>query len=340
MTQPLFNNQGSFDPDSLRVVLADCEFPRLSTELIAAAVGLIGDDPAMLDLKIAGAALTEMREAYRAFAPYRGLRKATVFGSARVKADDPLYRQAREVARCLADTGWMIITGAGPGIMAAAMEGAGRERSFGVNIRLPFEQGSNEIIAGDAKLVSMKYFFTRKLMLMKESSAFVCLPGGFGTLDETFELITLTQTGKGAPVPIVFLDTPGDPYWEQVHAFVEGQLVARGLVAPEDLALYHITDSPQAAVDEITRFFTNFHSQRYVGDLLFLRVQRVPSADQLTALNHRFGDLCARGEITVGAPHREEVNDDDHLGLGRLRLRFDKRQYGRLRQLVDAINEW
>ena len=169
-----------------------------------------------------------MRDAFAMFAPYKDVRKVTIFGSARTTSDDPLYEQTRRVAHNLAEAGWMVVTGAGPGIMEAGMEGAGRERSIGVSIRLPFETGANSVIAGDAKHVAMKYFFTRKLMLVKESSAFVCLPGGFGTLDETFELLTLTQTGKGLPVPIVFLDTPGDPYWEAVDEFVETHLVSAG----------------------------------------------------------------------------------------------------------------
>ena len=188
-------------------------------------LGLITDDPDTLDLKIASAAITEMRDAFAMFAPYKGVPKVSIFGSARTEPDDPLYDQTRRVAKQLADAGWMVVTGAGPGIMEAGMEGAGVERSIGVSIRLPFETGANSIIADDDKHVSMKYFFTRKLMLVKESAAFICLPGGFGTLDETFELLTLTQTGKGIPVPIVFLDTPGDPYWEQVHDFVSDHLV-------------------------------------------------------------------------------------------------------------------
>ncbi|MEO7398087.1 MAG: TIGR00730 family Rossman fold protein, partial [Ilumatobacteraceae bacterium] len=215
-------------------VLAPPHNRRLASDLLTAAAGMIADQPAKLDLKIASSAVVEMRDAFEMFAPYRGRPKVTIFGSARTRIDDPLYAQARDVAELLATNDWMVITGAGPGIMQAAMEGAGREKSIGVSIRLPFEQGANPVIAGDAKYVSMKYFFTRKLMLIKESSAFVCLPGGFGTLDEMFELLTLTQTGKGVAVPIVFLDTPGDPYWEEVAAFVDTQLVARGLVAPAD----------------------------------------------------------------------------------------------------------
>ena len=184
---------------------------RNAEQLLGSAIGLLGDDPDPLDLKIAAAAMTEMREAFAVFAPYRDVPKVTVFGSARTAPDDPVYAQADRIARDLAAMGWMVVTGAGPGIMQAAMEGAGREHSIGVAIRLPFEQGANAVIAGDDKYVTMRYFFTRKLMLVKESRAFVSLPGGFGTLDETFELLTLTQTGKGLPVPIVLLDTPGRP---------------------------------------------------------------------------------------------------------------------------------
>ncbi len=223
------------DPRARSVVseLGVSENVRLAESLVSEAIGLIGDHPDTLDLKIATAALTEMRAAYRMFAPYKRERKVSIFGSARTKPDDPLYAQARDLAALLAERGWMTVTGAGPGIMQAGMEGAGRERSIGVSIRLPFETGANDIIAGDDKHVSMKYFFTRKLMLIKESQAFVCLPGGFGTLDETFELLTLVQTGKSLPVPIVLLDAPGDPYWEQVEQFVRDQLIARGLVSAE-----------------------------------------------------------------------------------------------------------
>ena len=188
----------------------------------------------------------------------------------------------------------MVVTGAGPGIMQAAMEGAGRDQSIGVSIRLPFEQGANPVIAGDVKYVSMKYFFTRKLMLIKESKGFVCLPGGFGTLDETFELLTLTQTGKGLPVPIVLLDTPGDPYWETVHDFVGRQLVERGLVAPADTELYLVTDDCQAAVDEVIGFYRNYDSIRYVGHLAVMRMKHAPTDAQLAALNERFGALLHR----------------------------------------------
>ena len=198
----------------------------------------------------------------------------------------------------------MTVTGAGPGIMQAGMEGAGKANSIGVSIRLPFESGANSIIAGDAKHVSMKYFFTRKLMLIKESQAFVCLPGGFGTLDETFELLTLTQTGKGMPVPIVLLDAPGDPYWESIDTFVRDTLIARGLVAANDTTLYTITDSCETAAAVIERFYSNYDSIRFVGDNLVMRMHTGPDAGQLAELNERFGHLVAKGTIEVVEPFK------------------------------------
>ena len=245
------------------------------------ALGLISDRTDTLDLKIAEAALAEMRDAFTMFAPYRDVPKVTVFGSARTRADDPVYVQAADTARLLAERGWMVVTGAGPGIMQAAMEGAGRERSIGVSIRLPFEQAANPIIAGDEKSVSMKYFFTRKLMLVKESRAFVSLPGGFGTLDETFELLTLTQTGKGLPVPIVLLDAPGDPFWRHIDEFVHTQLITRGLVNEADSHLYLVTDSSDAACAEIEHFYANFDSIRYVGNQAVIRLRHDPTDEQL-----------------------------------------------------------
>jgi uncharacterized protein (TIGR00730 family) len=303
-------------------------------------LGLIADRPDVLDLKIASAAITEMRDAFAVFRPYRNVRKVTIFGSARTSADDPLYEQARGVAERLARAGWMVVTGAGPGIMQAGMEGAGRERSIGVSIRLPFEAGANSIIAGDDKHVAMKYFFTRKLMLVKESSAFVCLPGGFGTLDETFELLTLTQTGKGVPVPIVFLDTPGDPYWERVHEFVETQLLPRGLVAAADTSLYRITDSCDAASAEIERFYANYHSIRNVGKELVIRLQYEPTDEQIAQLNDEFHHLVSRGTIRATEAYDVERRQDDHPSLPRIAMAFNQRGYAELRSLIDRVNSW
>jgi uncharacterized protein (TIGR00730 family) len=307
-------------------------------EMLATGVRLADDAADRLDLKIAAATLREMRQAFRTFAPYRDRSKVTIFGSARTRPEDPLYIQARDFAAAMAHRDWMVVTGAGPGIMAAGMEGAGRERSIGVAIRLPFEQNSNVFIADDEKLVSMKYFFTRKLMLVKESKAFVCLPGGFGTLDETFELLTLTQTGKGVPVPIVLLDVPGGTYWASFSRFISEELVSRGLVEPSDLRLYVITDDIDQACEEVCRFYVNFDSLRYVGDTLVVRLLHDPNDVQLAELNERFGRLLKHGIIERTAPLPVEIEEGDRVELPRIRLEFAKRYFGQLRELIDAVN--
>lgn len=334
-------NQSSLNSWPIDTLLAEAGRigDRAGRSLLETAYGLLTDDPSALDLKISATALEEMREAFRVFAPYRSAKKVTVFGSARTKPDEALYHQARDVAARFAAEGWMVVTGAGPGLMAAANEGAGREMSFGVNIRLPFEQGANPIISGDVKLATMKYFFTRKLMLMKESQAFVCLPGGFGTLDETFELLTLAQTGKGAPAPIVLLDVPGDPYWEAVDEFVRSHLIPRRLINAVDASLYRITESCEEAIGIVSNFYRNYDSLRFVGDLLFLRVRQAPDPGRLAELNKRFGAICSEGSIGVAKPHREELADNDKLDLVRLRLKFDKHQWGELHQLIEALND-
>lgn len=307
-------------------------------ELLSETLGLVLDGAHPLDLKIASASVTEMREAFSMFSGYRDVPKATIFGSARTQPHDPLWEHARRIAGDLAAEGWMVVTGAGPGIMQAAMEGAGRERSIGVSIRLPFEQGANPVIAGDEKYVSMRYFFTRKLMLVKESRAFVCLPGGFGTLDETFELLTLTQTGKGLPVPIVFLDTPGDRYWEMVSEFVEEQLITRGFVSPGDTGLFLITDSAEDAVAEIQRFYSNYDSIRYVGDDIIIRLRTAPTDAQLDQLQERFGHLSVGGRIRRTEPYDIERRQRDRVDLERIVFPFAKHGYSDLRAMIDVLN--
>ncbi|MEY2477304.1 MAG: hypothetical protein QOG87_2619 [Actinomycetota bacterium] len=310
----------------------------LLQDILTTVLGLATDGTDRLDLKITASALREMREAFRVFAPYRNIPKITMFGSARTLPSDPLYVQARDVANALANNGWMVVTGAGPGIMAAGLEGAGREMAFGVNIRLPFEQGANPFIAEDPKLVEMRYFFTRKLMLVKESDGFVVLPGGFGTLDEAFELLTLLQTGKADPSPIVLLDVPGGTYWEEWRRFMEEQVVTRGLVSEEDESLYLVTDDVTAATNEILGFYANYHSRRFVGEVMVLRIKKEPTPDQVDVLNAEFNDICIEGGIEVTEPLPAERASNDHLDLPRLALAFDLMHHGRLRQLIDAIN--
>jgi len=313
---------------------------RNAEQLLNAAIDIVRRHPDRLNMKIASSALAEMADAFDMFAHATDRPKVAIFGSARTAQNDPLYAAARSVAALMAAQGWMVITGAGPGIMQAGMEGAGRENSIGVSIRLPFEQSANPVIAGDEKYVSMKYFFTRKLMLIKESKGFVCLPGGFGTLDETFELLTLTQTGKGVPTPIVFLDVPGDRYWPTVDDFVRDQLVQRGLVAAADRQLYLITDDPAVAAAEIIGFYRNYDSLRYVGDALIIRLRNAPTEAQLRDLNERFGHLCKSGDIHAIEPFGPERKDTDRLDLHRISFVYTKHGYGDLRGLIDLCNSF
>ncbi len=315
------------------------EYRPIAKSLLLTCMSLVAPGADRLDLKMADAALGEMSEAFATFSPYRGIPKVTMFGSARTAATDARYSQAREVARILAAKGWMVVTGAGPGIMAAGMEGAGRDRSIGVNIRLPFEQGPNPFIASDAKLVSMRYFFTRKLMLVKESDAYICLPGGFGTLDETLELLTLLQTGKAEPAPVVLLDTPAGSYWQEWERFIANQVLANGLASPEDSSLYKITDDVAEASDEVLGFYRNYHSCRWVGDLLVLRMRKAPGESARTLLGKQFADIALHGGLRKVKPFPPERASNDHLELDRLAIRFDKLHYGRLRQLIDALND-
>jgi uncharacterized protein (TIGR00730 family) len=290
------------------------------------------------DLKIADAALGEMTEAFRVFRPFRSVRKLTMFGSARTQPHDPVYVLARDLAAHLAGAGWMVVTGAGPGIMAAGSEGAGRDHAFGVNIRLPNEGGANPFIEQDPKLVEMRYFFTRKLMLMKESHAYAVLPGGFGTQDECYELLTLLQTGKAEPAPIVLVETDGGTYWRGWQQFIETETLAAGYISPEDLHLFRIVTSVEEAADEVLGFYRNYHSCRWVGDVLVLRCAVAPSNAELAELSQRFADIVAGGRLRRSGPMGPERANGDHLDLERIALRFDRVHYGRLRQLIDALN--
>ena len=290
------------------------------------------------DMKIANAALKEMRHAFDVFAPYYATRKAAIFGSARTKPDDPLYEQTARVAKKLADRDWMVITGAGPGIMEAGIEGAGPDNSFGAGIKLPFETATTQFLADDPKLVMFRYFFTRKVTFIKEADGFVLLPGGFGTLDEAFELLTLIQTGKAQPGPIVLLDVPGGTYWKTWLDFVHRELGERHYISEHDLELVSITDDCDEAVEEITRFFTNFHSQRYVEGDLILRMQRGPEPADLARLNRDFHDIVAKGAIERVAPSKAELAENDVPEHARLRFRFNRRAYARLRMLINELN--
>lgn len=292
------------------------------------------------ELKIINTALKELRYAFKVFMPYRPLRKVAIFGSARTPKSSPEYRQARDFAREITRQGWMVITGGATGIMSAGNEGASREKSFGMNIRLPFEQEANPIIAKDPKLINFKYFFTRKLIFLKESDATVLFPGGFGTHDEGFESLTLVQTGKTEPRPIVCIDPPGSDYWSNWRSFVEKSLLGEKMIDREDLDLVTFTHDVKETVQAVTGFYKNYHSLRFVNRLLVIRVRRAPSREELNQLNLDFRDLLRRSKIEVAAgPLPEEENEPETHRLARLVLDFNRHDFSRLRKLIDAVNQ-
>jgi uncharacterized protein (TIGR00730 family) len=290
------------------------------------------------EMKLVARSFRELGRAFRIFAPYRERQKVSIFGSARTLEQHGEYVAARDFAQAMAARGWMVITGAGPGIMAAGHQGAGAENSFGVGIKLPTEQSANEFIARDPKLIDFKYFFTRKITFMKESDAFALLPGGFGTMDEAYELLTLMQTGKTAIRPVILLEPEGSTYWTEWVDFISHHLVANGLVAPDDMSFFKLARSIDAGIAEIEHFYANFHSARYVGERLVLRLRRAPTRRQLATLNLEFADLVAHGKIAVIPPTGEEARDGDMIDLARVAL-YANHDFARLRQLIDALNE-
>lgn len=312
------------------------ESRRFFDEMLTTTLKMHEDGTPLVDLKLTSAALKEMRYGFKVFAPWRQVPKVTVFGSARTAADTPLALQAEAFGRRMTAGGWMVITGAGSGVMGAAQAGAGRERSFGLNIRLPFEQTANPWIADDPKLITFKYFFTRKLFLVREAYAMAFFPGGFGTFDEVFESLTLQQTGKAAMVPLVLVDVPGGTYWQGLLAFVREHLEKPGMIAPEDTAFVRVTDDVETAAQEIERFYRVFHSQRYVGDRLLLRLRRPVPESLVRDLSGAYADILD-GPIEQ-APGPLAAERGDLPELPRLVLPFNRRSFGRLRLLVDAVN--
>jgi uncharacterized protein (TIGR00730 family) len=290
------------------------------------------------DLKLVNSALKELRHTFFVYEPYNDVPKAAVFGSARIQPDEPAYRVARSFGRRMAEVGWMIISGAGPGIMEAAIEGAGAEAAFGVNIVLPFEAATARLLADDPKLINYRYFFTRKLTFVKEAKAFALLPGGFGTMDEAFELLTLMQTGRSPVCPVVLLEPEGGTYWQTWRSFVERELLDRGLVNASDLDLVRHCTTVDEAVQEITTFYSRFHSMRYVGRRLIIRMNSPISEDAISTLNAEFDDIITEGRILPTPVTPSELEDDDVPDLPRLGLHFDRWHYPRLRHLIDAIN--
>ena len=309
---------------------------RLYSEMLTTVLKLFEDGAGVGDLKIATAALKELRYGFKVFAPYRQVPKVTVFGSARTPPQHPVSAQAQLFGKRMTDVGWMVITGAGSGVMGAAQEGAGGERSFGLNIRLPDEQEANPWIADDPKLISFKYFFTRKLFLVREAHAMAFFPGGFGTCDEVFEALTLIQTGKQSLLPLVLVDEPGGSYWKRFEEFVQGELAAKRMISPEDAALFRITDDVDEAVDEILKFYRVYHSQRYVLDRLVFRLLRPLSAATLDDMNARFADILD-GPIEQ-APGPLKAENGELPELPRLVLLFNRAVFSRVRQLIDVVN--
>ncbi|MEM6909989.1 MAG: TIGR00730 family Rossman fold protein [Verrucomicrobiota bacterium] len=310
----------------------------LVVELLITALLTGRDNPSQANLKLMNRALKEMRAANKIFSEYAGRRKVTVFGSARTPADRAAYQTALQLGRRLAEEDFMVITGAGNGIMGAAQAGGGRENGFGLNISLPFEQQANETIAGDPKLIEFNYFFTRKLSFMKESDAYVLLPGGFGTMDEMFETLTLMQTGKTSIKPIVLLDEPGGTYWKTLIRFLKEHLFRRELISERDFDLFSLTDDLEAAVTEVTGFYRNFHSYRYVGHRLVFRMRSALSPAALAAINEGFADLLDQGTWQQTRALRAEKNEPEIAELPRLVGLAKGSDYGRLRQLIDALN--
>jgi uncharacterized protein (TIGR00730 family) len=291
------------------------------------------------DLKLVNSTLKELRYAFRVFEPYRDVRKVSIFGSARTKVDDPGYVAARDFGRAIAGRGWMVITGAGPGIMEAGIEGAGVDAAFGVNIVLPFEQEAVAILADDPKLVNYRYFFTRKLTFMKESSAYALLPGGFGTLDEAFELFTLMQTGRSAICPVALVEPEGSTYWQSWMEFTEKELARRSLISPDDMAFMRVCHSTDEAVEEICRFYSRYHSMRFVGRRLVLRLTDAPGVDELAELNAEFADIVVGSPIEAVEASAGEIEDGDVAELPRIGFGFDRRSFARLRMLIDRLND-
>lgn len=312
--------------------------PDLVADIIANALKLLRDVEDRGDVRVIQTAVRELRYAFKLFAPYHGVRKVTMFGSARTPPTHAQYQQAKSFARKISQAGWMVITGAGPGIMQAGHEGAGPERSFGANIRLPWEQAANPVIQKDRKLVTFKYFFTRKLTFVRHADAIALFPGGFGTLDEGYEALTLMQTGKSRIMPLVLIDAPGGTYWKRWDEQIRQTTMRNRFISPDDLHLYNLTDSADEAVRLITGFYRNYHSMRFVGKLLVIRLSRLPSPASLRQLNRQFADIIEGKPLQVTGPLPEEQQDNQELDRPRIAFGFNRRDYGRLRQLIDELN--
>jgi hypothetical protein len=310
---------------------------RLIERSLAVLVRIAGEESDRLDLKILTASLEDLEKGFQTFYPYRHTRKISIFGSARIPSDTPEYQMAVDFARCVTKAGFMVITGAGGGIMQAGNEGAGRENSFGLNIKLPFEQNPNNLIEGDDKLINFKYFFTRKLFFLRESDAIALFPGGFGTQDEAFETLTLCQTGRYGPAPLVLIDRPGGDYWHSWNEYICQHLVAKGLVGLDDPSLYTITDRLDVACNTIRNFYRVYHSSRYVGNQFVMRLNSELPNRIVAELNQEFNDILTEGKIEKSTALPAE-RWDETVNLPRLVFNFNQKSLGRLYQMIARIN--
>ncbi len=327
--------------DNLIALSEGIRRPEYVREMILAALKAGQEDDESADLKLMNSTLKEMRFTSLVFGPYRAKRKVTVFGSARTRPEEPIYGMAREFGEKLARSGYMVITGGGGGIMQAANEGAGPEHSFGVNIRLPFEQHPNPVLEGNPRLITYKYFFNRKVAFLKEADAVALFPGGFGTLDEAMETLTLVQTGKRNPLPLVLVDDAACPYWTKFTRFLENELLSRHLISPSDFALFERVESADAAVAVINRFYSRYHSMRYVNGKLVIRLTSPISPEHARTLKEKFSDiLLPGGDIVLSAALPEEAEDNDVVHLPRLVLDYNRHDFGRLRIMINAINDF
>ena len=314
--------------------------PEIIREMILAALKAGQEDGDRADLKLMNATMKEMRFTTKVFGPYRDVKKVTVFGSARTKPEEDLYTMARELGQKLVEANYMVITGGGPGIMQAVNEGAGPENSFGVNIRLPFEQRPNPVIDGNPRYVIYKYFFNRKVAFLKEAHAITFFPGGFGTLDEAMETLTLVQTGKRYTIPLILIDEPGGTYWKRWLSFLNNELLARGLINQTDFKLFECVESVDQAIAKINHFYRRYHSLRYVGDKLVIRLNSAIEPQTVNIFKNHFGDiLVPKGDMVLSEALPEEIEEENISNLPRLVIDFNREDFGRLRQLIDALND-
>ena len=326
--------------DDLIHLVGGIHHPDLVREMILAALKAGQEDGNRADLKLMNSTLKEMRFASKIFGPYRNIRKVTVFGSARSQPESPAYRLAFQFGRKLAEAGFMVITGGGPGIMQAVNEGAGKENSFGINIRLPFEQRPNPIIVGNPRNITYKYFFNRKVAFIKEADAVALFPGGFGTHDEAMETLTLVQTGKRTPIPLILIDEPGGTYWDRWRRFIERELVRYEYISDTDLHLFDQVDDIAEAIGIIQQFYKRYHSLRYVGEKLVVRMKTDLQPDLIRSLNKEFSDiLLPRGRIIQTLSLPEAPDEPDLAGLPKLVVDFNRKSFGRLRHLIDMVND-